>query len=140
MTPDDLARLHARCFDAAPSPWSAAAFAGLLAQPGCHLSAAPGGFALGRSIAGEAELLTLAVAPESRRKGLGRRLMAAFEAEARARGAEAAFLEVAVGNAPARALYAALGWRAAGVRRGYFGPGGDAIALRRDLLPPSAKA
>jgi ribosomal-protein-alanine N-acetyltransferase len=140
MTPEALARLHARCFETAPRPWSAAEFADLLAQTECHLSAVPEGFALGRSVAGEAELLTLAVAPEARRRGLGRRLTAAFEAEARARRAREAFLEVAAENAPARALYAALGWRAAGTRRGYFGPGQDAIVLRKDLLPPGAKA
>lgn len=140
MTPEALARLHARCFQTTPRPWSAAEFADLLAQPECHLSAVREGFAVGRSVAGEAELLTLAVAPEARRKGLGRRLTAAFEDEARASGAEEAFLEVSAENAPARALYAALGWRAAGIRRGYFGPGLDAIVLRKDLLPPDAKA
>lgn len=140
MRPETLARLHARCFTMAPRPWSAAEFAGLLAQPECHLSTLPKGFALGRSVAGEAELLTLAVAPEARRQGLGRRLTATFEAEAWTRGAREAFLEVAETNLPARGLYTALGWRAAGLRQGYFGPGIDAIVLRKDLLPPGSKA
>ena len=140
MTPEALARIHAACFSEAPRPWSAEAFAALLASPLCHLAAAGDGFALGRSAGGEAELLTLAVAPEARRRGLGDRLTAAFEAEAAARGAGAAFLEVALANAPARALYAARGWREAGRRRGYYGPGADAVVMRKDLLAPDAKA
>lgn len=139
MTPEALARLHARCFQTTP-PLERRGVRGPSRPAGVPPLAVREGFALGRSVAGEAELLTLAVAPEARRKGLGRRLTAAFEDEARASGAEEAFLEVSAENAPARALYAALGWRAAGIRRGYFGPGLDAIVLRKDLLPPDAKA
>lgn len=139
MTPPDpaaLAALHAVCFSR-PRPWSAAEFADLLAAPGALLAALPGGFALGRAAADQAELLTLAVAPELRRRGLGRQLLAAFEDAARAAGAAEALLEVAEDNAPARALYAAAGWEAQGRRRGYYGPaaagGGDALILRKRL-------
>lgn len=135
-TSETLARIHALCFAGAPRPWTAAEIAALLARPECHLSAVADGFALGRTVAGEAELLTLAVAPRARRAGLGGRLTAAFEAEARARGAETAFLEAAVDNAPALALYARAGWREVGRRRGYFGPGADAVVLRKDLPAP----
>ncbi|MRX49428.1 GNAT family N-acetyltransferase [Paracoccus sp. S-4012] len=132
MTPDDLAALHARCFTA-PPPWSAAAFADILSLPGAFLILQPGGFLVGRVVADEAELLTLAVAPEARRHGLGRALCEGFAAAGRANGAASAFLEVAEDNAPARALYAAAGWREAGRRRGYYGPGRDAMILRLDL-------
>lgn len=136
MTPEALAALHARCF-IAPPPWSAAAFAGLLQAPGVFLCTAPAGFALGRAVAGEAELLTIAVAPESRRQGAGRALLAAFEAEARTRGAQSAFAEVAVSNIAARALYAAAGYGDVGLRAGYCrGPDGhaqDAVLLARSL-------
>ncbi|MFC2969305.1 GNAT family N-acetyltransferase [Acidimangrovimonas pyrenivorans] len=118
-TPDALAALHARCFTT-PRPWSADEFASLLSLPGCFLLTGTGGFLLGRAIAGEAELLTLAVAPETRRRGLGRTLLARFEAEAAARGAENAFLEVAADNAPARALYETAGWRQTGRRKNYY--------------------
>jgi ribosomal-protein-alanine N-acetyltransferase len=145
MTPDARAALHARCFaEGAPASWPAAAFAELLARQECFVLDAAGGFALGRAVAGEAELLTLAVAPEARRRGTGRALVAAFEAEARARGATAAFLEVADTNAAARALYAGAGWRPAGRRRGYFAapgrPAADAIVLRKSLRVPWLKA
>ena len=132
MTPDDLAALHARCF-VTPRPWTAAEFAGLLAAPGAFLLTESSGFLLGRVIAGEAELLTVAVDPLARRQGSGRALVAQFAAQARARGAQTAFLEVAEGNEPARALYAACGWPAAGRRRGYYrhpdGRAEDALVL-----------
>ena len=134
MTPAAMAALHAASFTT-PRPWSAPEFATLLATPGVFLRGDSRGFVLGRAVAGEAELLTLAVDPALRRKGLGRALLAEFERAARAAGAEAAFLEVAAANAPARALYAAAGWREAGLRRGYYrlldGGADDALVLTR---------
>lgn len=129
MTPADLAALHAACFTR-PRPWSAAEFAALISAPGAFLLTEGGGFLLGRALADEAELLTLAVPEAARRQGTGARLLARFVTEARARGAEAAFLEVAADNAPARALYSRAGWAAAGRRRDYYGPGADALVLR----------
>ena len=83
MTPEDLAALHARCFTI-PRPWSAAEFAGFLADPLAFLLVeGDAGFLLGRAVAGEAELLTLAVAPEARRRGLGQRLVGRFLYQAR---------------------------------------------------------
>ena len=121
MTPADLARLHARCFTA-PPPWSAASFAPVLNNPHVFLLGAPAAnaFALGRVIGPEAELLTLATDPACRRQGLARTLMAQFEAEARARGADSFFLEVAENNAPALALYAHCGFVRSGRRPGYY--------------------
>ncbi len=121
MIPADLARLHARCFTT-PPPWSAASFADLLASPHVFLLVAPGSnaFALGRVIGPEAELLTLATDPAARRQGLARTLMARFEAEARARGAQTLFLEVAENNVPALALYSGCGYARAGRRPAYY--------------------
>lgn len=121
MSPEALADLHARCF-VSPPPWTAAGFGGLLADPGVFLAAEAGGggFVLGRVVAGEVELLTLAVDPARRRQGVARGLMAAFEGEARGRGALEAFLEVAEDNTAARALYLACGWRLGGRRPGYY--------------------
>lgn len=137
MTPEALAALHARCFRS-PPPWSAADFAGFLADPLCFLLVeGDAAFLLGRAVAGEAELLTLAVAPEARRLGLGRKLLSRFLYQAQLRGAERAFLEVAADNAPALALYESVGFSGAGRRRGYYqGPEGsrtDALVLARDL-------
>ncbi len=139
MTPDDLASLHAQCFDDAPRPWSAREFHDLLALPHSFLLTRPQGFLLGRVIADEAELLTLAVAPAARRQGVARDLTADFAATSQRRGAAAAFLEVAADNTAARALYDTLGWQDAGVRRNYYRPGRDAVVMRLDL-PPAQKA
>lgn len=136
-----MAELHARAHAPGDRPWSAAEFAGLAAPPHGIAVLEPQGFALGRQVADEAELLMIAVAPEARRRGLGQALLARFEAAARDRGAARAFLEVAAGNRPARALYAAAGWREAGLRRGYYrranGPAEDAIVMEKSLRPLS---
>ena len=133
MTPEALAALHARCFPAHPRPWSAAEFSDLIGNRLNFLLIRPQGFLLGRVVADEAELLTLAVAPEARRQGLGRALLNEFALTSSARGAREAFLEVAADNAPAIALYAGNGWDRAGQRRDYYAPGIDAIIMRRGL-------
>lgn len=137
MTPSDMAALHASCFTM-PRPWTEAEFAELLANPMSFALGPPGGMLLGRVVAGEAELLTLAVAPDQRRRGLGAELVRAFLQEATRRGADSAFLEVAAGNDPARALYAAAGFAPAGIRRGYYqrpdGGREDALILVRSLI------
>ncbi len=133
MTPEDLAALHGRCFAAHPRPWTAAEFQALLAGPPNFLLTRPHGFLLGRAIADEAELLTLAVAPEARRRGLASALLAEFAATSQARGAREAFLEVAADNAAAIALYAGAGWETLGKRRNYYAPGLDAVLMRHAL-------
>ncbi|WP_062298347.1 ribosomal protein S18-alanine N-acetyltransferase [Demequina maris] len=79
-------------------------------------------------------LLNLAVAPEARGRGLGRALMDDFMAEARHEGAPDAWLEVAVDNEVALALYRAYGFEDVRVRRKYYQPEGlDALVMRVQL-------
>lgn len=119
--PQALAALHARCF---AQGWSAAEIAGLLRRPEVVALtspvASPDGFALVRTAAGEAELLTLAVVPEARRRGLGAALLARALATAAARHATEMFLEVAADNSAALALYRRAGFEQVGQRRGYY--------------------
>lgn len=135
MTPTELEALHAAAFTR-DRPWSAAEFASLLDSPFVALFTRPQGFALTRSLAGESELLTLAVAPAAQRRGLGRGLMQDWLG-ALPKGTESAFLEVAADNAPALALYEKLGFVQVALRRGYYARTGgaavDALILRRDL-------
>ena len=81
-------------------------------------------------------MLTLAVGPAHRRRGVGRALLAAAEAMA-STTATAMFLEVATDNAAAIALYEAAGYAAVGRRAGYYarpaGAGADALVMRRAL-------
>jgi ribosomal-protein-alanine N-acetyltransferase len=119
VTPDALARLHATAF-ATPRPWTASEFATLLASPHVFLTVQPHAFALGRVIADEAELLTIATDPTKRRQGLGRNTLTGFEVEAKARGAASAFLEVAANNTAALALYLGNDWTISGTRPAYY--------------------
>lgn len=138
MTPEALATLHRQAFST-PRPWSAAEFSSLLDMAGVFLISQPAGFILGRAIAGEAEVLTLAVAPHARRQGIARQLMLEFELQAAQHNAEAAFLEVAEDNAAAIGLYLSLGYVVTGRRRGYFTTPDnkrlDALILTKTLLP-----
>lgn len=119
MTPDQLAELHALCFST-PRPWKATEFADLLDMRGVFLITLGRGMIMGRVIADEAELLTLAVHPDERRSGTGRALVAAFIARAMELGAGTAFLEVAAPNTGAIALYKATGFDTTGERPGYY--------------------
>lgn len=126
-----LAAIHAETF---ARPWSASEIATLLANPVAFALTTERGFVLAWAVGDEAEILTLAVAPDSRRAGLGAGLVAAAAAEALGRGARSMRLEVAADNAPARALYAKLGFAEAGARRGYYAENGaDALVLVRKL-------
>lgn len=94
-----------------------------------------GGMVLARVAADEADILTIAVAPDARRRGLGRALLLAAMEEAARRGAKSMFLEVGVDNAAAAALYVSCGFTQVGRRRGYYAGGGDALVMRAALKP-----
>lgn len=132
-----LAGIHAEAFD---TPWDEASLSALLVSPGVLLVAEDDGFILIRVAADEAEILTLAVRPAARRGGLGGRLVAEAIVRAAALGAERMFLEVAEGNAAARALYACTGFAEAGRRRGYYaradGSREDALVLSLNFSRP----
>lgn len=91
-------------------------YAGLLCPPG----------------SGEADVQTIAVVPDGRSKGLGRRLMTALLEQAEARRAKHIFLEVRADNAQAIALYESLGFAEIAVRPKYYQPEGvDAVVMKR---------
>ncbi|KJC65160.1 ribosomal protein S18-alanine N-acetyltransferase [Agreia bicolorata] len=101
--------------DDSPSSAAIAGYAGLLAPRGAK----------------EGDIQTIAVAPEARRKGLGRVLMTSLMNEARRRGSREIFLEVRADNPGAEALYSSLGFERLGVRPGYYQPDNvDAIVMR----------
>lgn len=129
---DDAAALAALHADAFPDPWNKAAICELLAGPGVFVFSTSDGFVMGREAGGEAEILTLAVRPAARGKGLGRALIVAMAAHAQTLGATGIFLEVAHDNPPALALYAGLGFERVGQRKGYYA-GRDAWVLKTPL-------
>jgi ribosomal-protein-alanine N-acetyltransferase len=134
-----FAAVHLQAFDRA---WSADELHRVMDGP-CTFSLeavrqeAPLGFIVVRAVAGEAEILTLAVHPDARRQGIGCALVEAAATTAQTLGAEAFWLEVATDNAAAIALYAATGFEAAGRRPGYYGRKDgeriDALVMRRLL-------
>ena len=117
-----ISTLYAECFD---DEWSAAAIERVLEPAGSFaLLARRGprslGFLLCRLILDEAEILSIGVHPDRRRHGVGKLLLAAERARAKAHGSRWMFLEVAEDNAPARALYGALEFEQTGWRPGYY--------------------
>ena len=125
-----MAAIHAASFPPREA-WGEDAFALQLLMPGVVGLIHPrGGLLLARVTMDEAEVLTLAVAPEARRHGIARALLRAAMATAKQQDASVMFLEVAVGNAPAQALYRQAGFVEAGRRPRYYADGGDALILR----------
>ena len=129
-----MAAIHATAFPAGEA-WGPDAIALQLALPGAFgLIDERGGMLLGRVAADHAEVLTLAVTPAMRRHGIASALLRAASGEITARGATAMFLEVAISNSYARALYERFGFVEVGRRPRYYADLSDAIVMRMNLL------
>ena len=137
-----VAAIHGACFD---EPWSDEMIRRVLETAGAFglvARAVPGGplaaFALARQVADECELLSLGVAPDRRRLGLGAALLDAAIARAAALRARRFFLEVGEFNTAARRLYRSRGLRVVGRREGYYALAGggtmDALTMRCEPL------
>lgn len=149
MTEADLAWVAATEQRACPHPWTLGNFRDSLAAgyPACMLTTPrlPGDnppqlTASGRMLLGywvtmngvdEVHLLNITVAPEHRRQGWARAMMQAMSAAAIADGAHWLWLEVRVGNTPAKALYQQVGFLPMGVRKQYYPAGPN---LREDAI------
>jgi len=121
-------------------PWSRAFFEKELATPFARLTVAVDtdagsvvGYTCRWRVADEVHLLNVAVHPDRRGRGFGRLLLEGTLGEARSSRARIVYLEVRAGNVVARRLYRSLGFRELGVRRGYYGPGQDAIVMELRL-------
>ena len=87
-----------------------------------------------REVAGETEILNLAVSSEWRRRGIGRQLMQTALEEAASSRVGRVFLEVRESNTGAREFYYRLGFSLDGRRRNYYrNPAEDALLLSRSL-------
>jgi [ribosomal protein S18]-alanine N-acetyltransferase len=91
------------------------------------------GFIMSRIAADEAEILSVAIAPARRGRGLSRPLLDLHLRSLAGRAVRSVFLEVDEHNAPACRLYAAAGFHEVGRRQGYYEGGAAALVLRRDL-------
>ena len=95
------------------------------------------GFAISRIAADEAEILSIAIAPGHRGRGLSRQLLLTHLGHLTGRGVRTVFLEVEENNLPARRLYDRAGFAIAGRRERYYREAGGeqlhALVMRRDL-------
>ena len=145
---DTLEEIHARSF---PAPWSAdeqaalnegAGVATFVARRGSATSSRrPIGFITIRSVADEAEVLTMAVHPRHRKAGVGRMLLERALRHLYTERVRTVFLEVDPANAPARALYSSAGFEVVGERPDYY-MGGDgtrqkALTMRLTIHHPA---
>ncbi len=126
-----IAALHGASF---AEPWDAHSMAEFLGSPSCLCliasprdDAPPQAFLIARKAGDEAEIITIAAAPECRRQGVARALVQAAMADLRGAGAAKLFLEVEEGNGAARGLYASLGAIPVGRRPAYYRNGADAL-------------
>jgi ribosomal-protein-alanine N-acetyltransferase len=130
---DALAAIHALSFSPADA-WSANVIGLQLGLPNVFgLYDARGAVVLVRVVADESEILTIAVIPTLRRQGIARALLDLAMDRARDMGARMMFLEVAVSNHAAQALYDRTGFLRVGRRARYYPGGADALVLRADL-------
>jgi ribosomal-protein-alanine N-acetyltransferase len=133
--PADVFEIAGLAASALREAWSEAGYAGILQLPQTVCVVARGsqesalaGFVLAQRVIDELHVLSLAVAADSRRRGVARALLG------RALGAPPAarvLLEVRPSNAAALSFYRALGFAAVGLRRGYYPDGEDALLLTR---------
>ncbi len=129
-----LAAIHAAAFPPREA-WGEDAIALQLALPGAFgLIDDRGGMLLGRMVADEAEVLTLAVSPSARRQGVATALLRAAKAHVGERHGNVMFLEVATGNAAALALYHREDFTEVGRRRHYYADSSDALVLRGKIV------
>jgi ribosomal-protein-alanine N-acetyltransferase len=136
LVPEDLPQVLTIEQASFSTPWRRNTFEGLLRRGDADLIGATAegklvGYAITWTILDQAELGNVAVAPDARRRGVGRMLVEAALRRVRRRGARECFLEVRESNVVARRLYEELGFTAIGRRRRYYAsPVEDALVMR----------
>ena len=130
-----FAAVHAASF---PRGWGEDEFLGLIAERAVTADRVTSGrslvgFVLSQLADDKAEILSLALAPAWRGRGLSRPLLDLHLRRLAGRSARAVFLEVDEHNVPACRLYARSGFIEVGRRQGYYDSGATALVLRRDL-------
>ncbi len=122
-------------------PWQEDDFRRILGAPGQMVLVAESseilGFVALRVIADEAEILNLAVKPNSQRRGVGRAMIRDACHRLERAGVREIFLEVRPSNEPALGLYYSHGFTLRSVRKDYYSkPREDAYVLSRVLVHP----
>jgi ribosomal-protein-alanine N-acetyltransferase len=131
-----------------PTPWSRSMFAGELAKPSSICLGAIDaeteqlvGYLIISRYVDAWHVMNLAVAYSYRRRGIATRLMERLFELTASDGRRGYTLEVRVSNEAAIRLYESLGFRARGVRRGYYTDNReDALIMWRDPVREPASA
>lgn len=84
-------------------------------------------------VADVAEIISIAVLPESRRLGVGRMLMEFSLKKSKDAGADSVMLEVNENNIGARRLYENQGFVTISIRKKYYNNSDDALIMKREL-------
>jgi len=137
-----MADLHGRSF---ARGWSDGEIARMLKNPAYYSAVAriPGksdrslcGFILARSALDEAEIISIAVAPTMRGKGVGASLLDMAILHLAGQGINSVFLEVNEDNIAARSLYKRARFEITGSRKDYYGEGDHkacALVMQRQI-------
>jgi ribosomal-protein-alanine N-acetyltransferase len=96
------------------------------------------GYVCCRFLAGEANILNIAVAPMWRRAGIGRMLLRKIVEEAQRCVCDHVFLEVRKSNTAAQNLYRSEGFETKGIRKKYYSDNGEDAFIMVLSLPPSS--
>ena len=136
---DEAARLSAIHQSVFSESWNAADIAAMFSISGtqafiAEVASDAAGMALTRTIAGQAEILTIATLASRRREGVAAKLLGKAIEATKVLGAQTLFLEVAHSNVAARGLYAKAGFAESGRRKAYYANGDDAIVMSRSLV------
>lgn len=98
----------------------------------CRIEVGLPNFGLGGFIK-RGHIVSIAVLPGYRRKGIGQALIGKAMESMRIYNAKQCFLEVRVSNIPAISLYKKMGFEISRVIREYYADGEDAYLMVRDL-------
>lgn len=82
---------------------------------------------------GPCRIVSIAVLPEARGKGVGRLILQELEVRCVGKGTSRFCLEVGVSNLLALRLYISHGYEVKGIIRDYYGKGTDAFYMEREL-------
>ena len=131
----EVAELEKRCFS---MPWSEQAIRSEIDNPlALWLVAVDNGAVIGyigsQSVMGEADMMNLAVTPNYRKNGVGKRLVTALIDRLKENDVTSLTLEVRDSNQSAISLYNKEGFLLVGRRPGYYQmPKEDALILRKE--------
>lgn len=130
-----IAELEKMCFS---EPWSERSISSELENElalwlVCTDGDRVAGYVGSQTVVGETDMMNLAVHPDYRRAGIGKKLIEALVKQLAEQGSHCLTLEVRASNYPAIALYHKLLFAQIGRRPGYYrNPKEDALILRKE--------